>query len=93
MKHIPTIGVELNEHYKELDGIWVGYFIWDVSSHPRCLINIRKTLENTIGVIIVYDITNRQSFECVIELVKNFFITEDKYKKCLIVGNKSDLED
>ena len=103
---IPTIGVDYVSYiyiikskiYQklkslEVDGKKVKLQIWDTAGQERFK-NIQASYyKGANGVLVVYDITNRESFEhlnsWLIEIEKNG--NKNVYK--LLIGNKADLED
>ena len=103
---IPTIGVDFvsnNINFKskkiqklkslEVDGKKVKLQIWDTAGQERFK-NIQASYyKGANGVLVVYDITNRESFEhlnsWLIEIEKNG--NKNVYK--LLIGNKADLEE
>ena len=77
----------------EVDGKKVKLQIWDTAGQERFK-NIQASYyKGANGVLVVYDITNRESFEhlnsWLIEIEKNG--NKNVYK--LLIGNKADLED
>ena len=103
---IPTIGVDFVSsiiHFNskniqklkslEVDGKKVKLQIWDTAGQERFK-NIQASYyKGANGVLVVYDITNRESFEhlnsWLIEIEKNG--NKNVYK--LLIGNKADLEE
>ena len=103
---IPTIGVDFVSYiyiikskiYQklkslEVDGKKVKLQIWDTAGQERFK-NIQASYyKGANGVLVVYDITNRESFEhlnsWLIEIEKNG--NKNVYK--ILIGNKADLED
>ena len=77
----------------EVDGKKVKLQIWDTAGQERFK-NIQASYyKGASGILVVYDITNRESFEHVnswlIEIEKNG--NKNVYK--FLIGNKNDLED
>ena len=103
---IPTIGVDFVSNIRhfnskniqklkslEVDGKKVKLQIWDTAGQERFK-NIQASYyKGANGVLVVYDITNRESFEhlnsWLIEIEKNG--NKNVYK--LLIGNKADLEE
>ena len=90
---VPTIGVDfkiktLNINYKN-----VKLQIWDTAGQERFKNITASYYRGGNGVLVVYDITERESFEnlnsWLIEIEKN--ANKNVYK--LLIGNKCDLED
>lgn len=88
-----TIGVDFKTHTCDVDGTRVKLQIWDTAGHERFRAVTSGYYRGAHGVIIVFDITVRQSFENV-----KYWVAEiSKYAPAetnkLLVGNKCDLED
>ena len=76
----------------EVNGKKVRLNIWDTAGQEKFLSLTRNFYKDAVIIILVYDITNRQSFED----LKNIWYPEiqkygEKTKILAIVGNKSDL--
>ena len=90
---VPTIGVDFKLKSIEVNGKKVKLQIWDTAGQERFK-NIPSSYQRGgNGVLVVYDITDRESFEnltsWLIEIEKN--ANKNVYK--LLIGNKCDLED
>lgn len=92
----PTIGIEFYSKVLELDDILLKVNIWDTSGHNMFTSIINSYLKECQGIILVYDITNRSSFNnlemwleraqrCKIEL-------SNSYMPIMVIGNKKDCE-
>lgn len=90
--HIATIGVEYKDKYVNKGDYNIRLQIWDTAGQERFHSITKNIFRNTNGVIFVYDITNKASFNNIKNWIKD---TEsvDKDIKGIILGNKSDLED
>ena len=67
-------------------------YIWDITGNKRLIPIRKKFIESSAGLVIVFDITNRQSFDDVqswIDLIQN----NDQKPLIVLVGNKIDLEE
>ena len=89
---LPTIGVDFKIRTFELNGKTVKLQIWDTAGQERFKTITASYYKGAHGIILVYDITDRQSFQDVqtwlAEVEK--FGQENVIK--LLVGNKCDLE-
>ena len=88
--HIPTTGGEFRIRTIELDGKTIKLQIWDTG--------VQRTITSSYyrgahGIIVVYDVTNRASFDN----VKRWLTEIDKYARegvnKLLVGNKCECDD
>ena len=90
---VPTIGVDFKLKTLEVNGKKVKLQIWDTAGQERFKNITSSYYRGGNGVLVVYDITDRESFEnltsWLIEIEKN--ANKNVYK--LLIGNKVDLED
>lgn len=90
--YISTIGVDFKIRTIELDGKTVKLQIWDTAGQERFRTITSSYYRGAHGIIIVYDITDRESFEN----VKQWLSEIDRYAcenvNKLLVGNKSDMD-
>ena len=89
--YIPTIGNEkLYRDFDHKNNRKITVRIWDTAGQERLRSIAIRTIRTSKGVIFVYDITNRKSFE---EMKSLFYETKEKISdlKSIIFGNKSDL--
>ena len=88
-----TIGVEFGAKNLTIDGKTYRVQIWDTAGQEQFRSITRAYYKNSVCACVVYDITNKTSFEN----IKSWL--EDCKKKCpksiyfVLIGNKSDLEE
>ena len=88
-----TIGVEFGAKNLTIEGKTYRVQIWDTAGQEQFRSITRAYYKNSVCACVVYDITNKTSFEN----VKSWI--EDCKKKCpktiylVLIGNKSDLEE
>ena len=90
--YVPTLGVSISERLLTLGDKHVNLILWDIAGQSKFEIMRRHFYKGTDAVILIFDLTNRQSFES----VSNWFKDIKKYEKDvigLIFGNKEDLLD
>lgn len=87
-----TIGVEFDSKLMEIEGESVKLQIWDTAGQERFRSIAKSYFRNAVGVILVYDITEKKTFEdC------NSWLNE-VHSLCrpdipvLLIGNKTDKE-
>lgn len=89
---LPTIGVDFKIRTFESGGSTVKLQIWDTAGQERFKTITASYYKGAHGIILVYDITDRQSFKD----IENWLAEVDKYGNenvvKMLVGNKSDLE-
>ena len=89
---LPTIGVDFKIKTFDIQGKTVKLQIWDTAGQERFKTITSSYYKGSNGIILTYDITDKQSFKD----VENWLAEVEKYAKPdivkLLVGNKSDLE-
>jgi len=89
----PTIGIDFSIFYAPIDQSVVKLLIWDTSSNPNHQHIIASRVRASHGFFIVYDITNRKTFEGVMKWIKMAKETSWTDATMILIGNKSDLEE
>ncbi|KAH3903013.1 probable GTP-binding protein YPT1 [Saccharomycodes ludwigii] len=91
--YISTIGVDFKIKTIELDGKTIKLQIWDTAGQERFRTITSSYYRGAHGIIIVYDVTDLQSFQN----VKTWLQEIDRFGNTgvlkVIVGNKNDLKD
>ena len=88
---IPTIGVNIKSKTITLDNKIIKLQIWDTSFRARFRTIYPSHYRGTHGVILVYDVTDTQSFDDVRHWLLG--INSSNQLPKLLVGNKGDLVD
>lgn len=90
----PTVGVDFFARLIEVkSGVRVKLQLWDTAGQERFRSITRSYYRNSVGVLIVFDITKRQSFESVAGwLSEAKFHIEPHQAVYMIVGHKSDCD-
>lgn len=90
--YISTIGIDFNVKIVALDkDTKVKLQIWDTCGQERFRALTRSYYRNAQAIIIVYDITSRESFEKSKVWIKEVDHYVDKSVLVVLVGNKTDL--
>jgi len=91
--YISTIGVDFKIRTIELDGKTIKLQIWDTAGQERFRTITSSYYRGAHGIIVVYDITDTQTFASVKQWLSEIdrFACENVNR--LLVGNKSDLKD
>ena len=90
---IGTIGVDFQiQTYELKDKKKIKIKVWDTAGQERYDMVITQLTQNCQGIILVYDITKKTTFDKLNEWYQK--LQQKVTKKCpvIIVGNKSDLE-
>ena len=92
--HVSTVGLDYKSKIIILPSSKkrVRIQIWDTAGQERYMAVNKNTLQKVQGIIIMYDLTNRKSFE---NLERWFNIVSQNFpgKTVFLVGNKLDLSD
>jgi len=86
----PTIGVDTWEHKLDVKGKRVNLNIWDTAGDERLRAITSSYYRGTQGIILVYDVTNRESFEAVMWWFSERSQNAPERAVKMVVGNKSD---
>ena len=89
--YVATIGVEYKIKPININGTNLNLQIWDTAGQERFRSITQNFMKGADGIIYVYDITNKQSFDNLRTWIRESEETTEGFKK-IIVGNKSDLE-
>ncbi|XP_066936576.1 ras-related protein Rab-39B-like [Clytia hemisphaerica] len=90
----PTVGVDFHVRIIELnDKVRVKLQLWDTAGQERFRSITRSYYRNCAGCLVVYDITNRESFDHVKEWLEEArYATEDQDIVYCLIGHKVDLD-
>ena len=88
-----TIGVEFGAKNLDIDNKKYRLQIWDTAGQENYRSITRAYYKNSVCAILVYDITNRDSFEHISSWVEDCLAQSPKTVFMVLVGNKSDLSE
>ena len=91
-KHEITIGVEFASKTIELNNKLIKIQIWDTAGHEAFQSITRTYYKGAVGALLVYDITNKESFLHCKNWLEELKENGDKDVIVILVGNKCDLE-
>ena len=92
--HITTMGMDKETIPEEFNGIQYSIKIWDTTGQERFASLATNYLKKADGVIFVYAINNKQSFENITKWLELLNKTNNNAAlKMSLVANKNDLED
>jgi Ras-related protein Rab-21 len=87
-----TLGVSILQKHLEIDDNSVSINIWDLGGQEIFKKLLKLYLEGSKGALVVFDLTNRASFEKLRDWIQDFRARRGEKPFCLI-GNKADLKD
>jgi small GTP-binding protein len=85
-----TIGVDFVSFTTVMDGYNIHVNVWDTGGQDRFNFIIRSYFKNVTGVMLVYDITNRKSYNN-LQIWHSELIRYNYTNRIMMVGCKSDL--
>ena len=89
--YIATIGVEYKVKKININGLDLNLQIWDSAGQERFLGITKNFMKGADGIIYMYDITNKESFDNLKNWIMQSEESIEDFKK-IIIGNKIDLE-
>ena len=90
--YINTIGVDFKVRTLEIYGKTVKLNIWDSAGQERFRTIVNTYYRGAHGIIVVYDTTDRDSFEHLPEWLKDVSELAEPNSKKLLVGTKVDMD-
>ncbi len=92
--HLTTIGIDYKSKVIKVNNFSVKLKIWDTAGQERFRNITQQYYKGADGILLVYDVTERNSFEKVREWMKQIQQNTNKDKVGIIlVGNKCDLDE
>lgn len=88
---ITTIGIDFKIKTLELDGKRYKLQIWDTAGQERFRTITTAYYRGAMGVIVIFDLNNRKSFDNVRNWIQNINDNMNKIVPIILVGNKCDL--
>ncbi|KAF9274921.1 Ras- protein Rab-11A, partial [Mortierella alpina] len=86
-----TIGVEFSTRHFQVDTKIIKAELWDTAGLERYRFNPPAYYERAVGVVLVYDIAKRATFENIERWLEEIHKFADDNTAIMLVGNKSDL--
>jgi small GTP-binding protein len=90
---ITTIGIDFKVKYMNYGNTKKKVLIWDTAGQERFRTISRSYFRGSQGILLVFDVTNRKSFDNISNWVFDIKNTTDNDPVIILVGNKCDLED
>jgi len=90
--YISTVGIDFETKYLKINGKMVNLQIWDTAGQERYKVLAKNYFKNSDGFIIVYDITDKKTFNNVANWITQIKESASENVKSVLLGNKSDLD-
>mmetsp|Transcript_13271 Transcript_13271/g.24889 ORF Transcript_13271/g.24889 Transcript_13271/m.24889 type:complete len:198 (-) Transcript_13271:1592-2185(-) len=89
--YMPTIGIDTRSRTFDIGGQKIKLQVWDTAGQEKLRMIPKSYFSRSEGFIIVYDITNAETFMNISYWIEQTRLYKDNTMK-LLIGNKSDLE-
>ena len=89
----PTVGLENRVKTLEVRGLKAKLQIWDTAGQEKFNSLSKNYYQNTDGILLVFDVTNRESFNNIKNWYDDVISNSDIKAKKLLIGNKNDMKD
>ena len=90
---LPTVGVDVRNKYLSLEKKKIRLDIWDSAGQERFKNIAKNYFHGANGIIFVYDITNKNTFETLKVWLREVQNDVSEETEMIIVGNKIDLNE
>ena len=94
--YIATVGIEHYTKQETINNLKICVKVWDTAGQERFRAITPNILRNAEGIVLVYDVTNTESFENLkfwINSIKTNFGENNGVLPIITIGNKIDMED
>ena len=90
---ITTIGIDFKIKNVDIDGTRIKLQIWDTAGQERFRTITTSYFRGAQGILLVYDVTDRRSFESIRNWISQIQQHADVHVNKILVGNKCDMTD
>ncbi len=90
--NMSTIGIDYKIRNIFVDNKLIRLEIWDTAGQERYKSIITKYYRDADGIIMIYDITNKRSFDNIRKWLPELEFNTKKEVDMILIGNKSDIE-
>ena len=87
-----TVGIDCKAKIIEIENIKYKLLFYDTAGQERYKSLAPNLIKKAHGIIIMYDITNKSSFDSIPDIIKNIKEEKGDYFPMILIGNKKDLE-
>lgn len=88
---ITTIGIDFKIKNVDIDGTRIKLQIWDTAGQERFRTITTSYFRGAQGILLVYDVTDRRSFESIRNWISQIQQHADVHVNKILVGNKCDI--
>lgn len=88
---LPTIGIDLKIKQETIKNTKIKIQFWDTAGQEKNLSVSKSYYKNSNGAILVYDLSNRESFRNLNYWLKEMQNSAPEKMKIILLGNKNDL--
>jgi small GTP-binding protein len=90
----PTLGVNIVMKKMNIDEFVIQLAIWDIAGQEKYDLTRKMFFQGCMGALLVYDITRQPTYENIeSKWLTDFEKYAEKDPTCVLIGNKTDLED
>ena len=89
--YLTTVGMDFQDKIIEIEDKKVRLQVWDTAGQERFRNVTKSYFQSSHGLLVVYDITDRESFEKINFWMENIKNNAPENAKLILVGNKCDL--
>ena len=91
--YLATIGIDFKIKNIVIKEIQYKLFFYDTTGQEKYRSMALNMIKNAHGIILMYDITDKSSFDAITEWIKSIHDLKGKNFPVILLGNKIDLED
>jgi small GTP-binding protein len=91
-QHLATAGLDYFTRDEKVESRIIRLKIWDTAGQEQFKSLTRNFYKNSDGAIVVFDVSNRNSFDKVQEWIQSIYDSANENVKLILVGNKIDLK-
>ena len=89
--YLTTVGMDFQDKIIEIEDKKVRLQVWDTAGQERFRNVTKSYFQSSRGLLVVYDITDKESFEKINFWIENIKNNAPENVKLILVGNKCDL--
>ena len=89
--YLTTVGMDFQDKIIEIEDKKVRLQVWDTAGQERFRNVTKSYFQSSHGLLVVYDITDKESFEKINFWMENIKKNAPENAKLILVGNKCDL--